>query len=255
MEKTYDYKAIVSELQQLLHIKTIPIGMKGFKTVEEMEKVKRLRRPDRTYTTDQMVAQATRLGWTVGFTADDLAMPQCGAVLGLHPQDDQWLSGQDMAGVWFETESDAACHQCAMDTVSFGTYNGVVVSPLQSARLNPPDICLFYGTPGQMILFINGLQWSGYRKFEWGIVGESACADSWGRAMKTGEPSLSLPCYAERRFGGVEDDELLMAISIDDLVKGIEGMKQLGKNGFRYPIPPYGIQQDATEGLSASYNK
>jgi hypothetical protein len=27
------------------------------------------------------------------------------------------------------------------------------------------------------------LQWSGYKRFDWSIVGESACADSWGRAL------------------------------------------------------------------------
>jgi len=47
-----------------------------------------------------------------------------------------------------------------------------------------------------MIILINGLQWRGYRRFDWSVVGESACADSWGRALATGEPSLSLPCFA-----------------------------------------------------------
>ena len=104
-----------------------------------------------------------------------------------------------------------------------------------------------------MIIFINGLQWAGYKKFEWGVVGESACADSWGRALKTGEPSLSIPCYAERRYGGVLDDEMLMAIPPHFLPKTIEGMKRLASNGLRYPIPQYGIQSDARAGLSVSY--
>jgi uncharacterized protein (DUF169 family) len=57
-----------------------------------------------------------------------------------------------------------------------------------------------------MIIFINGLQWAGYKKFQWGVVGESACADSWGRALKTGEPSLSIPCYAERRYAALHSE-------------------------------------------------
>ena len=123
-----------------------------------------------------------------------------------------------------------------------GQYQAMAVSPLASGRLNPPDICLVYATPGQMIILINGLQYTGYKKFEWGVVGETACADSWGRALKTGEPSLSLPCFAERRYGGVPDEEMLMALSPAHLAKAIIGMKQLAKNGLRYPIAPYGIQ-------------
>ena len=71
----------------------------------------------------------------------------------------------------------------------YGQYQAMAVSPLTSGRLDPPDICLVYATPGQMIILINGLQYTGYKKFEWGVVGETACADSWGRALKTGEPS------------------------------------------------------------------
>jgi uncharacterized protein (DUF169 family) len=158
-----------------------------------------------------------------------------------------------MAGVWYEQLADSAAHQRAMDVVPYGKYAAMAVSPLASGRLNPPDICLIYASPGQMIIFINGLQWTGYKKFQWGVVGESACADSWGRALKTGEPSLSIPCFAERRYGGVLDDELLMALPAPYLPKAIEGMKRLASNGLRYPIPQYGIQSDARAGLAVSY--
>lgn len=250
---TYDWQRLVADLNDLLRLKTTPIGMKLFRTVEEMTAIPRIRRPEAIYTTDQVVAQAARLGWTVGVTNEDLVGAQCGAVIGLHPRDEDWLSGNRMAGVWFETLEDASAHQHAMDTVSYGEYQAMAVSPLTSGRLDPPDICLIYATPGQMIILVNGLQWSGYRKFEWSVVGESACADSWGRALKTGEPSLAIPCFAERRYGGVLDDELLMAMPPKYLPKAIAGMKRLSANGLRYPIPQYGIQSDARAGLARSY--
>ena len=131
----------------------------------------------------------------------------------------------------------------------------VLLSPQAAAgRLDPPDICMVYATPGQMILLINGLQWSGYKKLEWGCVGESSCADSWGRALSTGEPSLSIPCFAERRYGGVADDELLMACPPDEFLRAIEGMGHLGKNGLRYPFPPYGAVMDPALGMAKSYS-
>ena len=140
-----------------------------------------------------------------------------------------------------------------MDVVPFGRYQAMAVSPMASGRLDPPDICLIYATPAQMILFINGLQYSGYKKLEWGCVGESSCADSWGRAIKTGEPSLSIPCFAERRYGGVMEDELLMAIPPKFLPKVIAGLEQLSANGLRYPIPVYGVSNDARAGVGVSY--
>ena len=183
----------------------------------------------------------------------DLVGAQCGAVIGLRPQDEEWLSGKAMAGVWYSTLEDSSAHQHAMDTVPHGRYTAMAVSPLVSERLNPPDICLIYATPGQMIIFINGLQWSGYRKFQWGVVGESACADSWGRALKTGEPSLSIPCYAERRYGGVADDEMLMACPPEELARAVTGLQGLSKAGLRYPIMPFGPQAEPAEGMAKSY--
>ena len=249
----YDWPKLVDDLNRLLRLRVTPIGMKMFASRVEMEAVPKIRRPKDIHTTDQVVAQAARLGWTVGITAEDLVGAQCSAVIGLSPRDEKWLSGKNMAGVWFETLEDSAQHQAAMDLLEFGRYEAMAVSPLTSGRLDPPDICLIYATPGQMMIFINGLQWSGYRKFEWSVVGESACADSWGRALKTGEPSLAIPCFAERRYGGVLDDELLMALPPRYLPRAIAGMERLSANGLRYPIPQYGIQSDARAGLAKSY--
>ncbi len=249
-----DWADTLARLDKVLRIRTTPIGMKMFETVEEMEAVAKIRRPSDIHTADQIVSMAARLNWTVGITGEDLVGTQCQSVLGLGAQDDEWYSGRHMAGVWFETENDAALHQAAMDVVPVGTYQAMAVSPLATGRLAPPDICMVYATPGQMIILINGLQWSGYRKLEFGCVGESACADSWGRALHTGEPSLSLPCYAERRYGGVPDDELLIAMKPAHLMQAIDGMEALSRNGLRYPIAPYGIQTDARAGLGFSYD-
>ncbi|MBI1329514.1 MAG: hypothetical protein GC166_06390 [Alphaproteobacteria bacterium] len=249
-----DWAGIVAELQDLLKLRSVPFGMKMFVDRAEMEAIPRIRRPGSIHTMDQIVGMASRLGWTVGITSDDLVGAQCRAVVGLGgAKTDEWKSGKHMKGVWFSTLEDASAHQAAMNCVPDGQFEALAVAPLASGRLDPPDIALFYATPGAMIYFINGLQWAGYRRFDWSVVGESACADSWGRALTKREPSLSIPCFAERRYGGVLDEEMLMALPPDQLQKAIEGMKALAKNGFRYPFPQYGVQQDVRAGMAVSY--
>ena len=251
----YDWPQIVADLARLLRLTPTPVGMKLFETVEQMEEVPRIRRPQNKFALDQIVAQARWLNFTLGITMDDLIGAQCGAPVGLHPNEDggEWRGRTTMTNVWFETDEDSIAHQQAMDVLPSGRYAALAVSPLAAGRLDPPDLVLLYGTPGQMIILINGLQFSGYKKFDFTVVGESACADSWGRALRTGEPSLSIPCYAERRFGGVQDDELLMAIPPRYLPKLIAGLEALSRNGLRYPIPPLGIQADPSESLARSY--
>lgn len=246
--------AVAAELEQLLKLRSIPFGMKLYERAADMEAIPRIRRPKAVHTLDQVVGQASRLGWTVGITADDLVGAQCRAVVGLGgAKTPEWTSGRHMTGVWFETVEDATAHQQAMACVPDGRYEALAVGPLSAGKIEDPDIALFYATPGAMIYFINGLQWSGYKRFDWSVVGESACADSWGRALSKREPSLSIPCFAERRYGGVLDDEMLMATPPEQLVKAIAGMRALSKNGFRYPFPQYGVQQDVRAGMAASY--
>ena len=249
-----DWAALAAELSDLLKLRSIPFAMKLFADRAEMEAIERIRRPQHVHTLDQLVAQAARLGRTLGVTADDLVGQQCRAVVGLGKcKTKEWSTGSNMTGVWFEADADSAAHQAAMDCVPDGQYEALAISPLSSGRLGEPDIALFYATPGAMIYFINGLQWSGYKAFSWSVVGESACADSWGRALSKREPSLSIPCFAERRYGGVLDDEMLMAAPPEYFLKAIAGMKALARNGLRYPFPQYGIEQDVRAGMAVSY--
>ncbi|HAM48387.1 MAG TPA: hypothetical protein DCO73_11685 [Alphaproteobacteria bacterium] len=252
---TYDYGALVDGMNRYLRLKATPIGMKRFKTVAEMEAIPRIRRPDprEKLATDQVVGQCRWIGWTIGITMDNLMGEQCGAVIGLHPRDEEWASGKRMNGVWYGTLEDSAAHQAAMSCASYGDYTALAVSPLVSGRLDNPDICLIYATPGQMITIINGLQYRNYEKYTFTCVGESACADSWGRALATGEPSVSIPCYAERKFGGVQDDELLIALPPSYLPKMVEGLAALSRNGLRYPIPNHGIQKSPLDSIQTSY--
>src|SRR5256714_11332845 len=145
--QTYDWTGIVDGLNRFLRLRSIPIGMKLFETVEAMEAIPKIRRPKAKHTTDQIVAQARQLGWTVGITMADLIGAQCGAVIGLHPQDDEWLSGKRMAGGWVKTQEDASLHQRAMDCVPHRRYRAMAVSPLPSGRLDRPHNLPIYGPP------------------------------------------------------------------------------------------------------------
>jgi len=247
---------LAEQLSTLLRLRTFPIGMKLFADLDEMAQVPGLRRPakGKIYSTCQLVTQARMAGFTLGITTDNIpSFSSCSSVIGLDAPGEIYTSGRKMEGVWFENREAAAAHQAGMSRVPPGTYHGLVVSPLRSARLDPPDICLFYANPAQMILFINGLQWKNYRRYDFSITGESACADSWGHALKTREVSLSIPCYAERRYGAVADDELLMACPPEDLQRGVIGLQGLSKSGLRYPIMPYGPQVEPAEGMAKSY--
>src|ERR1700710_1220524 len=96
----FDLPALVADLNNLLRLKTTVIGMKMFASVDEMAAIPKIRRPTAVHTTDQIVSMASRLGWTVGITGDDLVGAQCRAVIGLGPQDEKWLPRGEPVRGW-----------------------------------------------------------------------------------------------------------------------------------------------------------
>ena len=247
---------MAEKLRTLLAIRTLPIGLKLFEDVAEMMAVRNIRTPTEgfRFTGCQLVTQARIAGYTLGIVHDNVRPhSNCGGVFGLNAPGEDYLSGEQMDGVWFENREAAKAHQDRMIRVPAGRYRGVCASPLRAARLDPPDIVLIYANPAQTILIVNGLQWKRYRRYDMTITGETACSDSWGRALATGETSISIPCYAERRYGGVADDEMLVALPPDELARAIEGLEGLSKAGLRYPIPPYGAHMDPALGMARSY--
>ena len=105
---TQDWTKLAADLERLLKLRAIPFGMKLFENRAEMEAIPRIRRPKSVHTLDQVVAQAARLGWTVGITSEDLVGAQCRAVVGLGlAKDEKWRSGEHMVGVWYSAPEDA----------------------------------------------------------------------------------------------------------------------------------------------------
>jgi len=84
-------------------------------------------------------------------------------------------------------------------------------------------------------------------------VGESSCSDAIARCYLTGKPSLTIPCYGERRYGHAQDEDLVMAIPAAMMGKALRGLEVLYRRGIRYPISYAGAELDVTKGFPAAY--
>lgn len=253
---TTDYAALAAELRNRLRLRADPIALKLFERVEALEDIQGLRRPEPgvRFSMCQLIGQARWLGFTLGITHDNV-MPNsnCGGVVGLNAPGPKYLDGSMFHGVWFATVEASREHQAQMPRVPAGRYQALVAAPLAKGRLDPPDAVLVYATPGQMMLLVNALQHRKYVRADFTVTGETACADSWGRGLSTGEPSISIPCFAERRFGGVQDDELLVSLRVEHLQEVVVGLEWLAQRGIRYPIAPYGTQCDPAKAFEVNY--
>lgn len=253
----HDYAAVAEALKSRLRLRADPIALKLLETPAQMEAIAGLRRPQEgvRFSMCQLIGQVRWLGFSLGITHDNVVPDSnCGGVAGLNAPGQKYLDGSMFHNVWFATVEGARAHQAQMPRVPAGRYHALAAAPLAKARLDPPDAVLVYATPGQMIVLINALQHRNYVRCDFTVTGETACADSWGRGLATGEPSVSIPCFAERRFGGVQDDELLVSLRMEHVVEVIAGLDWLSERGIRYPIPPYGPQCDPAAAFKHNYS-
>ncbi len=247
-----NWKDVSQKFDFYLRLRTFPIALKFFESSEEMEKVPKIKKPTWKATFCQLLTIARTFGWTVGTTQEELLSPSCSSVLGFCPPQVKAFDGTMMHEIWFATKEDARKHQRSMRRIPQGRFKAVAMGPLFQERIEP-DMIIVYGTPAQMIRLIAGIQWENYERLQFFSVGESACTDYVGECYHSQKPSLTIPCFGERRFGGVQEDELVMAIppaSIDKILKGLDATQ---KSGIRYPIPYYGCQVNARPGMPPKY--
>jgi dephospho-CoA kinase len=118
-----------------------------------------------------------------------------------------------------------------------------------------PEIVLIYANPAQMMLLINSLQFEDYEVMQFYCVGESSCSDAIARCYLTGKPSLTIPCYGERRYGHCQDEDLVMAVPAHMMEKALRGMEALYRRGVRYPISFAGAEGDVTPLFPPAYSR
>ena len=229
-----NWAELTGELEHLLRLRTYPVAYKRLEKLEELEKVPKVRRLDRTFHFCQLITLARRGGWTVGVTKDDL-IQKCARINGLSPTTEEIIAenAARLGNLWFSNVEEATKQLRALPLVPPG--EAVVLAPLASEKFDP-DVILIFGSPAQLVLLMNGLQFKDYERFQFFFVGESACADSLAQCYISGKPAFAIPCFGERRYGGVEEDEVVLALPSGMLGKAIDGVKSLWERGFRYPI-------------------
>lgn len=252
MKKQHDWEKIIRRIEHLMRLTSFPVGFKMLEKKEEMEKIPFMRRPNHKSTLCQLITLVRNFDWTVGADLGDFMNPTCPSIIGLDDTPELNKDGTFRSIVWVKTKKDGRRYEAAIPRLPLGKYEAVVMAPLV---YNPfePDIVLIYANPAQMMLLINSLQFEDYEVMEFFCVGESSCSDAIARCYLTGKPSLTIPCYGERRYGHARDEDLVMAIPAGMMEKALRGMEVLYRRGIRYPISYAGAEQDLTSAFPMSY--
>lgn len=249
-----EWKELSAELDNLLRLKTRPIAYRRLERAEELEKMGRVSKMGRTFTFCQLPFQARVLGRTIGVTRQDGLFHRCTRLHGLSNTNEKFMQmeAEALATTWFGSLDDAMRQQADYPRVPAG--EAIVIGPLARVSFDP-EVVLIYGNPAQLMFVMCGLQKERYERFQFHFIGEGSCSDALGQCYVTGKPALGVPCFGERAFGDVTDDELVIAVPAGDLERAVSGLKKLFNSGLRYPISSIGAQSDVMPILARSYTE
>jgi len=252
MPASRDWEKPVRTLERLLRLKSFPVAFKLLEKKEALADIPFIRRLSHKYTLCQLINLARNFDWTVGAEEADFISAMCPSIIGLADLPPYVRDGTFRSIVWTKSRADGKKFENGIPRLETGRYEAVVLAPLV---YNPfdPDIILIYANPAQMIILINALQFEDYEAMAFHCVGESSCADAIVRCYQTDKPSLTIPCYGERRYGHAQDDELVMAIPAAMLDKAIKGLEALYRRGVRYPISYAGAETDVARAFPGTY--
>ncbi|MEW6034871.1 MAG: DUF169 domain-containing protein [Chloroflexota bacterium] len=254
-EEKANWKDVVRHMESLLRLKTFPVAFKLLEDPGELAKNRWLRRPEKKATLCQLITLVRVFDWTVGATAEDFVLPACPNIIGLTGEmPEQVRDGTFRSLVWCRTREDGKKFEDSIPRIPAGRFKAVMLAPLAYEPFQP-DMVLIYGNAAQMILVVNALQFDDYERLQFFCVGESSCSDAIAQCYLTGKPSLTIPCWGERRYAEVQDDELVIALRPEQVRKVERNLIELYQRGVCYPIPHHGAQVDPLPGMPPSYQK
>ena len=247
-----DWKHIVRGMELLMRLKSFPVAFKMMEKREDLERIPYLRRSGHKVTLCQLITLVRNFDWTTGAALDDFISPGCPSILGLTDIPELYKDGTFRSIVWVRTKEEGKRYEASIPRLPLGKYEAVAMAPLVYEPFDP-DIVLIYANPAQMMLLINALQFEDYEVMQFYCVGESSCSDAIARCYLSEKPSLTIPCYGERRYGHAQDEDLVMAIPAGMMEKALRGMEALYKRGIRYPISYAGAEGDVSAAFPMTY--
>jgi dephospho-CoA kinase len=252
MTPTRNWEKPIRRLEQLMRLKSFPIGLKLLEDKADLDRIPFLRRRDHPSTLCQLLNLARNFDWTVGADAGDLMGATCASVVGLAEVPETMSNGTFRSIVWTRNRAEGRKYERSIPRIPTGKFEAIALAPLV---YNPfePDMVLVYANPAQMMLLINALQFEDYEVMTFYCVGETSCSDAIARCYLTRKPSLTIPCYGERRYGHAQDDELVMALPPELMDKALRGMEMLYRRGIRYPISYAGAESDVSRAFPGAY--
>ena len=208
--KLSKWSEYTDRLIRILRIKASPVAVKIFRKGEVLPTD--VRRPSEPLTFCQFTYLSRVHKEILLGTFSDIVCAYAQSFLGFADFPEDLYEGKRAAGRRTETAEAYKRLLSDMARIEPGTTEAVLTSPLEATPVDP-DVILLYVTPGQTTQLLHAATWKTGERIVVRTAAEAGtCGEAVAATYLSRRPTIAFPCSGTRRFGQVEDDELIFAI-------------------------------------------
>lgn len=234
-----EWKALSDRYELTLRPTQHAVAMKFIRTQAEFDAIPNLQYFQNPGTGCKAIGMVSHFPMTVGITSDKFMTTYCGANCGCCERDQEWYDGILLSSApfqWHTHKEDSMKHMLALEkALPDKPFIGIACSTLLCNDIEEPDVLALQLPTQAAFHLLAGFVESDYQQLQFNFSGESNCADTWMYTLKTGKPGLSLGCRGDRATGGLQNGEVRITMTAEGLVKALDGVDRLLKNGIDFP--------------------
>lgn len=229
-----------------LKLSTSPVALKMCTSKDEFPADTRIPRKEwgLDFRACQAVHVAGRYELTVAVPRDEMPCPTGAVALGFYKPTDLYWSGLYFFPPYqsLKARKIAAMNKARLEA---GIYEYMLVAPLNKASFTS-DLILIYGNPGQITRLIQAAVFKTGKQLKAETVCATACSEWLSAAMITGECQYVFPCDGERRYGALDNSEMVFSLPYEKVETILDSLKIAynAKEGrIRYPAEKFLFHQ------------
>ncbi len=239
-----DWSARADALNRYIRPLTFPISVKLLRDERDMPEKARLPIRDMGFNATPCVgiALARKYGWTVGILPSDNPCPVASYLYGWSKSEEESreILVDFMKSMQYGANEEAIGRIVEAATrfkLDRGQCAGVVMSPLETGRVEPDVVMIFCNSAQLMRLIHAATRETGHSVNSIFSGRFGACNEGVLQILKERSPRVILPGNGDRVWGMVQDDEMIFSLPVESLDHVLEGLKATHQAGIRYPIP------------------
>jgi len=237
-----EWKALSDRLMLTLRPTQFAVAMKFISTQEEFDAIENINYCQNKASVCKLIGMAAHFPATFGLTPDHFSGYYCATNNGCKAVEPEWLDGATIYKApicWHHKQEDAKKHIAEnAKMLPEQLFIGMVCSNLSSCDIAEPDVIALQLPSQAAFHLLAGYVECDYEKLNFPFSGESNCSDTWMHTLKNGKIGISLGCRGDRATGGLGYGDIRVTMTAEQLVKALDGVDTITKNGIDYPYNP-----------------